>query len=65
VKAIFEEVIPAIDIHKQIAARDLNEEIIDPAIAMFNNYDKNTPGDFFLSKFPFMGRPTLHWIRNC
>ncbi len=46
-KAISEEVIPAIDIHKWIAARDLDEKVIDPAITMFDNYDKNTPGGYF------------------
>jgi hypothetical protein len=50
VKAIFEEVIPAIDIQKQIAARDLDEEVIDPAITMFNNYDKNAPGGYFFEQ---------------
>ncbi len=42
VKAIFEEVLPAIDIHKRITARDLEEKVIDPAITMFNNYDKTS-----------------------
>jgi hypothetical protein len=60
VKAIFEEVLPAIDIHKRIADWDLEEKVIDLAITMFNNYDKNAPGSYFLSKVPFMGRPILH-----
>jgi hypothetical protein len=64
VKAIFEEVIPAIDIHKQIAAWDLDEKAIDPAITMFNNLTRALLAVIFLSKLPFMGRLILHWIRN-
>jgi hypothetical protein len=55
VKAIFEEILPAIDIHKWIAARDLEEKVIDPAITMFNNYDKNAPGSYFFKKSPIYG----------
>ncbi len=49
-KAIFEEVLHAIDIHKWIAAWDLEEKVIDPAITMFNNYDKNAPGGCFFEQ---------------
>jgi hypothetical protein len=52
VKAIFEEVLPVIDIHKRIADQDLEERVIDPAITMFNNYDKNAPGDYFFEQGP-------------
>jgi hypothetical protein len=55
VKAIFEEVLPAIDIHKRIAARDLEEKVIDPAITMFNNYDKNAPGGYLFKQGPIYG----------
>jgi hypothetical protein len=65
VKAIFEEVLPAIDIYKQIAAPDLEEKMIDLAITMFNNYDKNAPGSYSFEQGPIYGRPILHWIRNC
>ncbi len=54
-KAISEEVLPAIDIHKWIAAQDLEEKVIDPAITMFNNYDKNAPGVFFFEQGPIYG----------
>jgi hypothetical protein len=65
VKAIFEEVLPAIDIHKHVATQDLEEKVIDLAITMFNNYDKNTPGSYFFKQGPILGRPILHWIRIC
>jgi hypothetical protein len=55
VKAIFEEVLPAIDICKQRAAWDLEEKVIDPAITMFNNYDKNAPGGYFFEQGPIYG----------
>ncbi len=55
VKAIFEEVLPAIDIHKRIAARDLYKKVIDPALTMFNNYDKNAPGSYFFEQGPIYG----------
>ncbi len=54
-KAIFEEVLPAIDIHKRIAAWDLEEKVIDPAITMFNNYDKNAPDGYFFEQGPIYG----------
>jgi hypothetical protein len=47
VKAIFKEVLPAIDIHKRIAAQYLEEKVIDPAVTMINNYNNNTPGGYF------------------
>ncbi len=55
VKAIFEEVLPAIDIHKRIAARDLDEKVIDPAITMFNNYDKDASSSYFFEQGPIYG----------
>ncbi len=55
VKVIFEEALPAIDIHKRIAAQDLEEKVIDPAITMFNNYDKNAPGGYFSEQGPIYG----------
>jgi hypothetical protein len=55
VKAIFEEDIPAIDIHKWIATQDLDEKVIDPAITMFNNYDKNAPSGNFFEQGPIYG----------
>ncbi len=54
-KAIFEEVLPAIEIHKRISARDLEKKIIGLAIAMFNNYDKNAPGRYFFEQGPIYG----------
>ncbi len=55
VKAIFEEVLPTIDIHKWIATWDLEEKVIDPAITMFNNYVKNSPGGYFFKQGPIYG----------
>ncbi len=55
VKAIFKEVLPAIDIHKRIAVQDLEEKVIDPAVTMFNNYNNNAPGNFFSNKGPIYG----------
>jgi hypothetical protein len=59
VKAIFEEVLPAIDIHKWIVAWDLEEKVIDPAITMFNNYNKNTPGSYFFKQGPIYGETNV------
>jgi hypothetical protein len=55
VKAIFEEVSPAINIHKRIATQDLEEKVIDPAITMFNYYDKNAPSGYFFEQGPIYG----------
>jgi hypothetical protein len=55
VKAIFFEVLPASDIHKWIAAQDLEEKVIDPAVTMFNNNDNNTPGGCFFEQGPVYG----------
>jgi hypothetical protein len=55
VKAIFEEVLPAIDIHKWIAAQDLEEKVIDPAVIMLNNYDNNAPGGYYFDQGPIYG----------
>ncbi len=54
-KAIFEEVLPAIDIHNWIATRDLEEKVIDPVITMLNKHDKNAPGGYFFKQGPIYG----------
>ncbi len=54
---MFEEVLPAIDIHKRIAAQDLEEKVIDQAVTMFNNYDNNAPGSYFFKQGPICGEP--------
>jgi hypothetical protein len=59
VKAIFKEVLPAIDIHKQIAAQDLEEKVIDPAVTMFNNYDNNALAVIFFKKGPIYGESNV------
>jgi hypothetical protein len=64
VKAIFEEVLPAIDIHKRIAAWDLDEKVIDPAITMFNNYDKNAPGGYFFKQGPIYGETNTSLVKE-
>jgi hypothetical protein len=55
VKTIFEELYLLLTFTKQIAARDLEEKVIDPAITMFNNYDKNAPGSYFFEQGPIYG----------
>jgi hypothetical protein len=64
VKAIFGEALPAIDIHKRIAARDLEEKVIDPAITMFNNYDKNAPGGYFFKQGPIYGETNTSLVKE-
>ncbi len=54
-KAIFEEVLIAIDIYKWTAAQDLVEKVINPAVTMFNNEDKNSPGGYLFEQGPIYG----------
>ncbi len=38
-----------------IAAQDLEEKVIDPAVTMFSNYDNNAPGGYFFKQGPIYG----------